>query len=175
MLLEAVAPLVRQRRLRLDIIGDGPLMPALRSYVQGNSLEPGVKLHGWITHDKLQPVMSASQMFLFPSVREFGGGVVLEAMALGLVPVVIDYAGPGELVTEATGFKIPMDTRSEIISRLRAVVTSICNQPAQLTAKSLSARSRVRELFTWDVKARQMIEIYEWALGQREYKPQFFD
>ena len=100
---------------------------------------------------------------------------MLEAMDLGLVPVVIDYAGPGELVSDATGFKIPLGTRVEIIARLRSIVTSICNHPAQLRAKSISARSRVRELFTWDVKARQVIEIYEWIRGHRANKPQFFD
>jgi len=175
MLLEAVAPLIREGRLSLDIIGDGPLMPELSAYAHRHDLGAGLALHGWIVHEKLQSLMSRSQLLLFPSIREFGGGVVLEAMALGLVPVVIDYAGPGELVSDATGFKIPLGTRVEIIARLRSIVTSICNHPAQLRAKSISARSRVRELFTWDVKARQVIEIYEWIRGHRANKPQFFD
>jgi hypothetical protein len=42
-------------------------------------------------------------------------------MAVGLVPAVIDYGGLGELVTDKTGFLIPMGTRQQIVERFRAL------------------------------------------------------
>lgn len=174
MLLEAVAPLVRDARLRLDIIGDGPMMSELQGFVREHGLQTGVVLHGWVAHEKLQPIMRESRLLLFPSIREFGGGVVLEAMALGIVPVVVDYAGPGELVNEAVGFKIPMGGRESIIEKLREIVIAIQADPRQLELKSVAARARVRDFFSWDVKARQMLEIYEWVLGRSPEKPEFF-
>jgi len=174
MLIEAVAPLVRAGRLRLDILGDGPLMPVLRELVQQHDLQSGVTLHGWIAHEQLQAIMRECQLLLFPSIREFGGGVVLEAMALGIVPVVVDYAGPAELVTDEVGFRVPLGERSKIIERLRATVSGICAEPQQLRAKSEAARARVRDFFTWDVKARQVIEVYDWARTRHGKKPEFF-
>src|SRR5262249_22738509 len=88
MLLAAAAPELRRGRLHLDLIGDGPLMGALRDSVAREGLGESVTFHGWVRHADLQSLMSRSQVLLFPSVREFGGGVVLEAMALGVVPVV---------------------------------------------------------------------------------------
>jgi glycosyltransferase involved in cell wall biosynthesis len=173
MLLEAVAPLVRAARLRLDIVGDGPLMADLGAYVREQDLQSGVTLHGWVAHEKLEPVMRESHLLLFPSIREFGGGVVLEAMASGVVPVVVDYGGPGELVTEAVGFKIPLGRRQFIIDRLRNIVTAICNEPDQLRAKSEAACARVRNHFTWDIKARHIIEVYDWVGLRRANKPDF--
>jgi glycosyltransferase involved in cell wall biosynthesis len=174
MLLEAIAPLVKAGRLRLDIIGDGPLMPALIAAVKADGLESGVALRGWLSHDDMQPVMRESQLLLFPSIREFGGGVVLEAMAMGLVPVVVDYAGPGELVSDAVGFKIPMGPRATIVGQLRNAVSSLCDDPAQLIGKSQAARDYVRKFFTWDVKARQVAAVYDWVLKRRPDKPDFF-
>lgn len=175
MLIEAIAPLVREGRITLDVYGDGPLMPDLRSLVEKHRIPAGVTLHGWIAHQELQSRMRLSQLFLFPSVREFGGGVVLEAMSLGIVPVVVDYAGPGELVTSDVGYKIPLGTRAEIIERLRSLIGDISRQPAELQAKSTAARRRVQALFTWEAKARQVTEVYQWALGRRSGKPSFFD
>jgi glycosyltransferase involved in cell wall biosynthesis len=175
LLLEAVAPLVRDGRLRLDVIGDGPLRAELQAFVREHELQSGVTLHGWIANESLQPVMRKSQLLLFPSIREFGGGVVLEAMALGIVPVVVDYAGPAELVTEEVGFKIPLGDRQFIIDHLRETVAQICDAPQQLLVKSAAARARVQEHFTWCAKARQVIQIYEWVRGGRNLKPNFFN
>lgn len=174
MLIEAIAPLAREGRITVDVYGDGPLMPDLRLLVEKHGISASVTLHGWVAHQELQARMRQSQLFLFPSVREFGGGVVLEAMALGIVPVVVDYAGPGELVTSDVGYKVPLGTRAQIVEQLRALVRELAQRPGELRAKSAAAHARVQALFTWDAKARQVAEVYQWSLGRRG-KPGFFD
>ena len=174
MLLEAAAPLLRAGKLKLDIIGDGPLMPFLKETILNERLDNYVTLHGWVEHTRLQKVMCRSQIFSFPSIREFGGGVVLEAMALGLVPVVIDYAGPGELVTKEVGYKIPIGDRSEVVSALRHKLNDITNNPQNLMLLGEAARVRVRNYFTWEVKAKQVHAIYNWVLSKQTEKPEFF-
>jgi len=174
MLIEAIAPLAREGRITLDVYGDGPLMPQLRGLVERHGVSSSVTLHGWVAHQELQARMRQSQLFLFPSVREFGGGVVLEAMSLGIVPVVVDYAGPGELVTGDVGYKVPLGTRAQIIERLSSLVRELAREPGELKAKSAAARARVQELFTWEAKAHQVAEVYRWSLGRRG-RPSFFD
>ncbi|MDP2787990.1 MAG: glycosyltransferase family 4 protein [Pseudomonadota bacterium] len=174
MLLEAAAPLVREGLLRLDIIGDGPLMPSLRQFVAQEKLAEGVTLHGWVPHAELQEVMRQCQVLAFPSIREFGGGVVLEAMALGIVPLIVDYAGPGELVSPATGFKVPVGSRAEIVAAFRAKLRHIAQERQSLAGIAETARERVHRLFTWQAKAGQVREVYRWVLEQKRNKPEFF-
>lgn len=165
MLLEAVAPLLRAGKIHLDIIGDGPEMERLRRLMSDLRVGASVDLPGWIDHEKVQDRLVRSEVFAFPSVREFGGGVVLEAMALGLVPVVLDYAGPSELVTAATGYKVPMGSRDEVILGFRDVLSRLCDARESLRPLADRARRRALTLFTWDAKARQTLEVYRWVLG----------
>ncbi len=101
--------------MTIDMIGDGPLLEQLKAQAERDGISDGVIFHGWVRHENVQDIMSNCVLFAFPSVREFGGGVVLEAMALGILPLIIDYAGPGELVKEGLGFKVTLGSRVEIV------------------------------------------------------------
>lgn len=172
MLLEAAAPLINAGKVTLDIVGDGPLLQPLRDTVHRDGLGDAVRLPGWVKHQDLQDWLVDSDLFAFPSVREFGGAVALEAMAVGLPPMVVAYGGPGELVTRETGFLIPLGSREQIVNRFRDEIARLCDDPAQIDARSEPAIRRANEYFTWDAKARQVCEIYDWVLGRRE-KPDF--
>ena len=171
MLLEAAAPLVRSGELQLKIIGDGPQMAQLREMIAREQLSGGVELTGWVDHANVQDHLANSDLFAFPSIREFGGAVVLEAMALGVVPMVLRYGGPGELVTDQTGFLIEMADRAQIVASFRNVLERVVVNPALIDVRSAPARLRVMQQFTWDVKTRQILEVYKWVLGRRPDKP----
>lgn len=165
MLIEAAEDYLRSGRLSLEIVGDGPMMPALRAMVEAKGLGAAVRLHGWVDHQGVQDVLARADLFVFPSIREFGGGAVLEAMAVGVVPMVCDYAGPGELVTPDCGFKIPIGSRAEVVEGFRKALGEVIAAPEALQGLSRAARTRVAEYFTWDQKARQIGAIYDWVLN----------
>ena len=93
-------------------------------------------------------------------------------MALGLVPIVVDYGGPGELVTPGTGVALPMGSRAEIVAALRAVLQRFVDDPSDIRTMGARARARVFRNFTWKKKAEQMLEVYRWVLGRRD-RPDF--
>jgi alpha-maltose-1-phosphate synthase len=171
MLLEAAAPLVRAGKVTLDLIGDGDQMPELRAIAEREQL-PSSVFAGWVKHGELQSRLARSNVFAFPSIREFGGAVVLEAMVLGLVPIVMKYGGPGELVSDKTGYRLPMGNRAEIVTSLRNALEALAAAPQSLVEMGQRARARVLRHFTWDAKARQVLEVYRWVMGQRD-KPDF--
>ena len=144
----------------------------LQDWVRREKLEQGIDLTGWVEHAQIGQYLAAADVFAFPSIREFGGGAVLEAMAVGTVPIVVNYAGPAELVTLATGFLVELVTRQEIIERFRTVLGNLAEHPEQLAAKSALGIRRAIEQFTWDAKARQVLEVYHWLTSDGP-KPDF--
>ena len=163
MLIDACEPMLRDARLILDIIGEGPQRAALDAMIRARSI-PNVHLLGNIAHDQLSATLASYHVLGFPSIREFGGAVALEAMALGVVPVVPNYGGLGELVSPASGFLIEMGTRVQIVERFRSTLEAVCRDPSVLIEKSRNAVTRVNRSFTWDAKARADLAVYDWIL-----------
>ena len=165
MLLEAVEPLAKAGKVVLDIIGDGPQMQLLKDRIATNNI-PGVTLHGFVKHTELQDKLIEADVFTFPSIREFGGAVALEAMAVGVPAIVPDYGGLGELVNNDTGWLIPMGSRASIIEKLRSILTDLSNNPEQIDTKAPLAIQRAKTLFTWDAKAQQTMQVWNWVTGK---------
>lgn len=170
--LDAAAPLLRDGRARFEVFGDGPEREKLVGQAARLGVADAVHFAGWVDHAELGARLSASNVFCFPSLREFGGGVVLEAMALGLVPIVADYAGPRELVTDETGYRVPVTHREGVVAGVRERLERLAREPELLETLGARARERVARLFSWDAKALQMREVYRWVLGRRS-KPDF--
>lgn len=173
MLIEAALPLIREGRLELDMVGDGPLLPVLQAMAA--EAGDGIRFHGWLKHDQVQHVLCDCDLLGFPSVREFGGGVVLEAMALGVPPLVVDYAGPGELVSADRGYKVPLSSRASIVVELRQRLLALADERRDLAEKGRAARDWVEATSTWPRRAEQIAEIYDWVLGRNLVRPAPFE
>jgi glycosyltransferase involved in cell wall biosynthesis len=146
-------------------------MEPLKAMCEADGITDQGCFHGWVEHQEVQQVLAQANLLTFPSIREFGGGVVLEAMALGVVPVIVDYAGPGELVQEGLGYKVPIGPRAEIVESFRSKLNEIAALPETLAPMGKRVREHVHEHFTWDAKARQIREIYDWVLGNSPTRP----
>ena len=167
-LVQAVAgsPLLR-RRAKVRIAGSGPEEQKLLSLVKQHGLEKTVRFMGWIPHGQISQCYRESSVFVLPSLKEFGGAVVLEAMACGLPSVVADYGGPAEFITEKTGVKIPVADHSTMVHALRATLERLYCNPALLRAMSQAGVDQANALHTWKAKASQIARLYASVLTSR--------
>ena len=173
--IHALLPFLKNGQIVFEIIGDGPIKNTLTDLVKNLDVQNVVHFLGWIDNSKVAEQLALSQIFLFPSIREFGGAVVLEAMMIGLVPVICDYGGPAEFVDESHGFLIPVGKREKIISALSAVLQKLVEMTPQ-SIFELGQKSRKKTLanFTMNSKLNRTAEIYDWCVsGDADKKPKF--
>jgi glycosyltransferase involved in cell wall biosynthesis len=69
-----------------------------------------VTFTGWLAADAASQRLRAADVFVYPSLREPGGTVVLEAMASGLPSIVADWGGPGEYIADGTGLRVSIES-----------------------------------------------------------------
>lgn len=162
MVIEAICKLNQsvQEKVLLTIVGDGSERQKLEEQIRQLNLESKVLFSGWIPQEQTVDYYRNADIFCFPSVREFGGAVVLEAFANGLPAIVVNNGGIGEYVTEQTGFKIEANSREFIVEKLKEHIETLVENPSLREAMSVNAVKRAQE-FTWTAKAQRMVEVYE--------------
>lgn len=173
-LVEAFARSEVLRRHRLVIAGDGPERPNLERAIADHGLADSVQLLGQVPQQQVGELMGTSDIFAFPSIKELGAGVVVEAMACGLANVVVDYGGPGALIDDTSGVKIPLGDKETITSGMQTALEALVRDPASTAALGRRGHELAVERFSWDAKAQKTVEVYEWVLGRRGAKPDFW-
>jgi glycosyltransferase involved in cell wall biosynthesis len=86
-LLEVIEDLRRHFALTLTLVGHGPLEAQVRSFISARGLDHVVDVVGFVDQPALPALYAAHDVFVFPSLEDTFGVVLLEAMAAGL-PVI---------------------------------------------------------------------------------------
>ncbi|CDN14282.1 Glycosyl transferase, group 1 [Richelia intracellularis] len=162
MVIEAIAQLEQSIRARvlLTIVGDGSERASLELRVQELNLSNIVKFIGWVPQHKTVEYYRQADIFCFPSIREFGGAVVLEAMACGVPCIVVNNGGIGEYVTKNTGFSIEPLSREYVIKEVSKKIDLLVRNEDMLINMSAHTVERVKE-FEWGNKANKIVDFYQ--------------
>ena len=170
----AMAASSNLRQHRLIVAGDGPEMPGLQKIVQENQLESCVELIGRRTQPEIGQLMREADVLAFPSIRELGAGVVVEAMATGLPCIVVDYGGPGGLINSANGIKVPLGNKQHLVQQFAAEMEKLANDRQRRLDLGRQAHLDALRMYAWTAKGKKTVEVYKWALGRRAEKPDFY-
>ncbi|MGF1522195.1 MAG: glycosyltransferase family 4 protein [Leptolyngbyaceae cyanobacterium] len=167
MLIEAISKLGQKYldKVFLTIVGDGSERGKLEQLVQTFNLKDKVDFAGWVEQKETLKYYRKSDIFCFPSIREFGGAVVLEAMGNGLPCIVINNGGIGEYVTPETGYTIEPLSREYVIRELKRCLENWI--PDRKLRQSMAHRAIQRASeFTWPFKAKVIVDTYHKVLAK---------
>jgi glycosyltransferase involved in cell wall biosynthesis len=162
----AAAPLLRSDLARFTVVGDGPERNRLEQLARTLGIEKAVSFCGSLSHAETMQQLRQADVMVFPSVREFGGAVVFEALALGVVPVVADFGGPGDIVHEDIGYKVLLTNESDVVTQMEKILADLAGNRGRLEQLRQRGASYARECLTWDAKAQTVARIVHWAMGR---------
>jgi glycosyltransferase involved in cell wall biosynthesis len=136
---------------RLLLVGDGPL----RGQLEARSAD-GVIFAGYRRGEDLARCYAAGDFFVFPSVTDTFGNVMLEAMASGLPVVGFDVAGPRDIVRHGeTGWIV----RDQTVGALSRAMVHLATMTQQRQHMGREARS-FAETQSWHQILEQVREQY---------------
>ncbi|MFG0283904.1 MAG: glycosyltransferase [Phycisphaerales bacterium JB039] len=148
------AAAARGVRAALVVVGDGPYREQMQEALRGES----ACFLGFRHGVELSRLYASSDLFVFPSLTDTLGQVVLESQASGLPVLVSDKGGPKEVVDEdITGFILP-GGRSEpwADAMARLAIDAALRTRMGRSAVTRSARFSLKACFEqfWEVHER---------------------
>ena len=128
-------------KFTLTVVGD---IQINRSLLE--EYKESVSFVGYIPHDELEEYYCKSDVFVFPSLGDSFGLVVLEAMSYGLPVICSDHAGASDLVVDGyNGFKV----KSGDYLQIAEILNNLFDAEEQLKNLSLSAQMTA-EQYSWE-------------------------
>lgn len=149
----------------LTIVGSGPEGPRLQELVKTLGLESSVHFLDWMPRSELLSEMARCDAFLFPSLRDGGGTVVVEAMAMGRPVVCLDNGGPGMHIADEFGIKVAPGSQDETVQRLRQALEKLHQDENLRMTMGRAAKKRALDYYEWDALGERLANIYEKALA----------
>jgi glycosyltransferase involved in cell wall biosynthesis len=148
-------------RLRLVIVGSGPIEDDLRREIAARGLEANVTLEGYKpnAHD----YMRASDVVLVPSISEGFGAVFLEAFNNRRPVVAFDVPASNEIIESGVSGVLvpPYDTAA-----MTEAITDLLRDPARRDALAAGGHARLTSYFCRARMASETIAFYQRMLAR---------
>lgn len=151
-----------RKRLRLAMIGDGPLRhEALELLTKAAALDLA-----WLpgSRDDVPSVMRGLDLFVLPSLAEGVSNTLLEAMASGLPVVATRVGGNPELVEGETTAKLVPPGEPDALAR---AIHEYFLDPEMAKRHGRAARATAEQRFGLDVMVRNYVALYDRASTNR--------
>lgn len=164
-LVKAFVKLVREipdarHRLRLVMVGDGPLREKIRDSLADSDVLDLVWMPG--ARDDISHVLKGMDLFVLPSLNEGISNTVLEAMATGLPVIATDVGGNPELVVPGrTGILVKTRDADALANAIRQYL----DHPDMLATHGEAGRRTVEQDFSLQAMAGRYLDVYDSVLG----------
>ncbi len=150
-----------RRKLRLLLVGDGPLSPLFRMKIRELKLENSVVHKAHVPPSEIHSIYSAADIFCLPSITEAFGFVLLEAMDHSL-PAVVSAVGALPEVLGDCGLTFRVREDDDLAHKLLRLI----DDPPLRRSLGAKAQARVQTHFSVNSMVNRYVSAYENALGR---------
>jgi glycosyltransferase involved in cell wall biosynthesis len=171
LLLEALSRLPDGLAYELRIVGSGKLESRWRRMAERLGVAARCHWMGWLPHNEALKQYAWADLFVFTSLRDTSGNVVVEAFSHGLPVICLDHQGARDMVTDRCGIKIPLTTSREAVDGFAAAITRLAHDATSLMTLSHGAIERASH-FKWSRQGARIGAIYSEIAGSSYETPE---
>jgi glycosyltransferase involved in cell wall biosynthesis len=169
-LIEAIAMLQKSQPVQLMIGGRGPLKGALQQQVSNLGIVDQVVFLDYISDDELPAYYTVADVCVSPSIIDLQGDteglgmVLLEALACETPCVASRVGGIVDIVQDGmNGLLVEPKNSADLADKIQWLI----NNDRLRQEMGTQGRLFVKEHFSWQVKAHEILTVYQAILGKK--------
>jgi glycosyltransferase involved in cell wall biosynthesis len=134
----------------LTLIGEGSEKSDWQKLAQKLGIASSITWENWMSREDLTTYYQQADYFVFPSLHDSGGNVLVEAMANALPVICFDLGGPGILINNTCGVVVKARHKStqNVINDLAGAIEMVAGAPKLREMLSYGALTQVHS-YTW--------------------------
>jgi glycosyltransferase involved in cell wall biosynthesis len=152
--------------MELIIAGGGPEEPRLREEVERLGIGGHVRFTGKIPKAEVIALMDGANVFLFTSIRDTSGNVVLEAMSRSLPVVALRHQGIREICDPSSSLLVAPGAINESRDGLAEALIRLKLEAGLAERLGEAGRERVAHQLDWKNYRQKMYTHYQQAIQQ---------
>lgn len=148
----------RHEKIKLIIVGDGPLRPRIEEYIKETKAGKDIILTGYLRRENLIEYYKQADVFIFASVTETQGLVVLESLAAGTPVVAVAKKGVKDVLIDGQGaLLVDQPNKHEFLKKLEKLLTD------EELSRNLSfiGKEYVKNYWSMEKMAERLEKIYK--------------
>ena len=162
-IIQALASLKKKQiKFQMTFVGDGSLYKELRQQVRDTGIEASVNFTGRVDNDNLPEILSRNDVYLSASLWDGASLSLLEAMAVGLFPIVSDInANSAWIEDNVSGLLHKVSDADDLANK----ILQLYDNPQFVERALKTNRKKVVESGDRKTNMKQLEKIYEKLTG----------
>lgn len=115
---------IYKKKLKLKMVGNGPLKSKIKSFIENNDLQKNVKIYSSLNRKSVLKLINKSSVLVLPSNFETFGVVVIEAYSMGVPVVMTDSLGVRDLYNPNCSLLIKKNSTTALIKAILKILNN---------------------------------------------------
>ena len=158
---KALAYIPKDYPILLTIVGSGYQKKEIEYIAQKIGRKEQVNIIEEMPRHDVLKLVEQSDIFLFPSLREGGSWSLMEAMAIGLPVVCLDWAGMAITTDDNSAIRLPVTNPEQMPKDMAAAIINLIENPEMRKRMGEAGRRRIKEVFNWEAKGHFIEQLLE--------------
>ena len=151
--------------VKLTIIGSGPDEGSIKNLISELGLSNRIALIPFIPRSEILKHLELSDIYLFGSLKEACNLSLLEAMAIGLPVVCLNWSGMAISTDDSCAIRLPVSTPGQMPKDMAAAIIKLIKNPELRESMGKAGRKRIKEIFNWENKGNFINQLLDSMQG----------